>query len=72
MVGAIAAVASVPKWWDLSTAAVLVQPDLADVERGTWTVDASGRLTRTGPGEVLVARSLDGAGLTAAFSAAFG
>lgn len=71
VVGAIAAATQVPKWWDLATAAAAVAPGLVAGERGTWAVDTAGRLVRTGPGRVLVARSLDETALAAAYAEAF-
>jgi len=61
-----------PKWWDTTTAAVSVEPGLAGFERGTWTVDESGRLHRTGPGPVRVATGIDPAGLRAVWDATYG
>ncbi|HEU5038919.1 MAG TPA: nucleoside hydrolase [Nocardioides sp.] len=61
-----------PKWWDTSTAATSVEPGLATLERGSWTVDESGRLHRTGPGPVQVATELDPARLRAVWAATFG
>lgn len=59
VVGAIAAVIDYPKWWDLATSAAFVAPDAVEAETGAWTVDAKGRLRRTGDGPVRVVRSLD-------------
>lgn len=63
---------SPPKWWDSATAAASVEPDLVTVERGSWTVDGSGRLHRDGPGPVRVATALDHDRLDAAFEDALG
>ncbi|MDN4163412.1 nucleoside hydrolase [Nocardioides abyssi] len=74
VVGGLAAVAGLPRWWDLATAAALVAPDAVeetDVEAGSWTVDDVGRLERTGPGAVRVVRALDEAALEAAYAEAF-
>ncbi|MFC7492799.1 MULTISPECIES: nucleoside hydrolase [unclassified Nocardioides] len=72
VVGAIATAAGdVPKRWDLATAAAFVEPTLADTRRGTWTVDDTGRLTRTGPGRTTVVTALDEAGLNASYESAF-
>ena len=60
-----------PKWWDTSTAAASVEPGLATVEEGSWTVDGSGRLHRTGPGRVRVATALDPARLGDVWAATF-
>lgn len=67
----VAEAAGIPRWWDLATAAAFVEPAAADVSEGTWTVDASGRLTRADAGSVKVVRSLDGSMLTSAYDAAF-
>jgi inosine-uridine nucleoside N-ribohydrolase len=61
-----------PKFWDTSTAAASVEPELATVERGAWTVDESGRLHRSGNGPVRVATELDSARLRSVWDAAFG
>lgn len=61
-----------PKWWDTSTAAASVEPGLATLEQGSWTVDESGRLDQTGPGSVQVATRLDPARLRAVWAATFG
>ena len=72
VVGAIATAAGdVPKRWDLATAAAFAEPGLAETRRGTWSVDDTGRLTRTGPGRTAVVTSLDEAGLNASYAAAF-
>jgi inosine-uridine nucleoside N-ribohydrolase len=72
VVGAIATAAGdVPKRWDLATSAAFAEPSLAEVQRGTWTVDDTGRLTRTGPGTTSVVTALDEAGLNASYAAAF-
>ena len=68
----VAAQADLPKWWDLATAVAVVDPDAATADRGTWRVDPSGRLTRTGPGVVRVASAVDPARVDAACAAAFG
>jgi inosine-uridine nucleoside N-ribohydrolase len=72
VVGPIAAIAGTPKWWDTSTAAALVDPGMVAGERGSWTVDASGRLHRDGRGRVLVVTSFDETRLADALAAAFG
>lgn len=72
VVGSIAATAGTPKWWDTSTAAVLGNLGIVTGERGAWTVDESGRLSRTGPGHVLVVQSFDRVGLADALDEAFG
>jgi hypothetical protein len=72
VVGAVAAVAGISKWWDLATAAAFVAPAAAVPERGAWAVDDSGRLTRTGAGPVRVLRSLDEAVLDGVYEEAFG
>lgn len=72
VVGPVAAIAGIPKWWDTSTAAALVDPGIVSGERGSWSVDESGRLHRDGPGRVLVVDSFDAAGLADALDAAFG
>ena len=61
-----------PKWWDTSTAAASAEPGLATLEQGSWTVDESGRLHRTGPGPVQVATELDPARLRSVWAAALG
>ena len=61
-----------PKWWDTSTAAAAVEPGLATLEDGSWTVDESGRLHRTGPGPVRVATGLDAVERREVWAAAFG
>lgn len=72
VVGMIATAAGdVPKRWDLATAAAFVEPGLAEARRGTWEVDDTGRLTRTGPGPVTVVTALDEAGLNASYARAF-
>ena len=72
VVGAIATAAGdEPKRWDLATAAAFVEPDLATTRRGNWTVDDTGRLTRTGPGPVTVVTALDEEGLNASYASAF-
>ncbi|MBA2955935.1 nucleoside hydrolase [Nocardioides sp. CGMCC 1.13656] len=72
VVGAIATAAGdVPKRWDLATAAAFVEPGLAETRRGTWTVDDTGRLTRTGPGRTTVVTALDEAGLNASYASDF-
>lgn len=72
VVGPIAEIAGIPKWWDTSTAAALAEPGLVTGERGAWTVDDSGRLHRHGAGRVLVVDSFDRAGLADALDEAFG
>ena len=72
VVGPIAALAGIPKWWDTSTAAALVDPGIVTGERGAWRVDESGRLHRDGAGRVLVVDSFDRAGLADALDQAFG
>ena len=55
-----------PAYWDLSTAGIVVAPDAATTESGTWSVDVTddrGRLRRTGDGPVRVVTSLDAAAL---------
>jgi hypothetical protein len=71
VVGPIAEIADIPKWWDTSTAAAFVEPGIATGDRGSWTVDESGRLRRTGPGPVVVVQSFDESGLAAALGEAF-
>lgn len=71
VVGAVATVAAIPKWWDLATVAAFVDPSVATLERGAWTVDDSGRLTRTGPGPVQMVRSLDEAVLDGLYADVF-
>lgn len=71
-VSAVVTSAALPKWWDLATAATALDRGAATVEGGTWTVDATGRLTRSGPGDVLVATELDQGRLDAAYERAFG
>jgi hypothetical protein len=72
VVGSIAAAVEYPKWWDLATAAALVVPAAAETERGSWEVDGSGRLARTGPGPVRVTTSLTAPALEAEYERAFG
>lgn len=72
VVGAISAVYAPPKWWDLSTSAAFVTPDAVSSSSGTWDVDESGRMRRTGEGSVVVATRLDRAKLVAAFEETFG
>lgn len=72
VVGQLAAHIEIPKWWDTATAAALVTPMAATSEAGTWVVDDSGRLTRTGPGSVEVVTALDELALEAAYAATFG
>jgi inosine-uridine nucleoside N-ribohydrolase len=72
VVGPIAATAGTPKWWDTATAAALVDPGIVAGERGAWTVDESGRLSRDGRGPVLVVTSFDEARLADALAKAFG
>ena len=71
VVGGIVAANPVPKWWDTSTAAAYTDPSLASGTRGTWTVDDTGRLTRTGPGPVTVVTALDHAALDDTLAEAF-
>lgn len=71
LVGGIAALAGLEQWWDLAAAVALVAPDAAGTRTGSWSVDGTGRLERTGPGEVRVVRSLDEAALAAAYAWAF-
>lgn len=72
VVGPIAAVAGIPKWWDTSTAAAFLDPGIVSGERAAWTLDDSGRLHRAGRGRVLVVQSFDEARLTTAFGETFG
>lgn len=72
VVGSIAAHIEYPKWWDTTTSAALVTPEAVTSETGTWTVDDSGRLARTGPGPVAVVTALDKAQLDATLEATFG
>ena len=73
VVGAISAVYAPPKWWDLSTSAAFVTPDaITSSSTGTWEVDESGRMRRTGDGPVVVVTALDRAALEAAFEQTFG
>ena len=71
VVGGIVTANPVPKWWDTSTAAAYTERSLASGKRGTWTVDDTGRLTRTGPGGVTVVTSLDAAALDETLAEAF-
>lgn len=71
-VGSLFSTYDPPKWWDTSTAAASVEPALAAFERGSWTVDGSGRLHRTGPGPVRVATALEPGRLRAVWDATFG
>ncbi|WP_243056646.1 nucleoside hydrolase [Nocardioides sp. SR21] len=72
VVGPIARAITYPKWWDTTTVAALVTPGAVTSESGTWEVDDSGRLTRTGPGSVLVVTALDEAALAPVLEATFG
>ncbi len=71
VVGGTVAANPVPKWWDTTTAAAYTEPSLASGTRGTWTVDDTGRLTRTGPGPVTVVTSVDPAALDGVLADAF-
>jgi hypothetical protein len=73
VLGAVAAAAQLPAWWDLATSAALVTPDAATVQRGTFELDGAepGRLRRAGAGPVTLVRQLDGEQLEAAYAAAF-
>lgn len=73
VVGPIAAAITYPKWWDTTTSAALVTPGaVVTSETGTWTVDDTGRMTRTGEGPVEVVTGMDEAVLATAFAATFG
>ena len=73
VVGPIAANITIPKWWDTTTVAALVTPGAVSSEPGTWTVDATGRLSRTGSGSVVaVVTALDKAQIDATLEATFG
>lgn len=74
VVGQVAAFTAYPKWWDLATAAVLVEPDAVSVDAGVWGLDEAvpGRLARVEDGVVEVVRSFDEAALEVAYDEAFG
>lgn len=64
-----------PAFWDLPTAGILVAPEAATTESGTWSVDVTGdrgRLTRTGEGTVRVVTALDRAVLDEVYRSVFG
>jgi len=71
VIGGIAAASDYPKWWDTSTAAAFTEPSLVTGRTGTWTVDDSGRLTRTGKGSTTVVTTVDQAALDATLAEAF-
>jgi len=71
VIGGIVSANPVPKWWDTTTAAAYTEPSLASGTRGTWTVDDTGRLTRTGRGPVIVVTAVDPTALEATLAAAF-
>ena len=71
-VSSVVASAELPKWWDLATAVIALDRGAATVERGAWTVDDTGRLARSGEGDVLVATELQPDRLDAAYERAFG
>lgn len=63
-----------PAYWDLPTAGIVVAPDAATTESGTWSVDVTGdrgRLRRTGDGPVRVVTDLDTAALDRLYRAVF-
>jgi hypothetical protein len=73
IVGPMETMVNPPKCWDLATAASFV--DLFEevpVARGTWTVDDTGRLHKTGPGNVTVATKLDAERLESTYAEVFG
>ena len=64
-----------PAYWDLPTAGIVVAPDAATTESGTWSVDVAddrGRLRRTGAGSVRVVTGLDTAALDRLYQEVFG
>ncbi|KQX64385.1 nucleoside hydrolase [Angustibacter sp. Root456] len=73
VVGAVAAAAQLPAWWDAATAAALVAPDAAVLTSGSFTVSASepGRLQRKGDGRVRLVQHLGAEGLRAVYASAF-
>lgn len=70
--GLLSPVYDPPKWWDTSTAAAFVTPDAVTSSTGTWKVDDTGRMRRTGDGPVAVATALDAGLLQAALDEALG
>lgn len=70
--GLLSPVYDPPKWWDTATSAAFVTPDAVVSTTGTWEVDETGRLRRTGEGSVVVATALDATMLQAALDEALG
>ena len=72
IIGAMEVMADGPKCWDIATSAVLVDgAGRVAADRGTWVVDDTGRLERTGPGPVAVVTSLDEERLEATYVETF-
>ena len=70
--GLLSPVYAPPKWWDTATAAAFVTPDAVTSSTGSWEVDETGRMRRTGDGPVVVATALDAEALQAVLDEALG